>query len=79
MKALKFLITREGESTQAIVSLETADDITANDAMHKICECVADWIDNTKDGQDAWDESGEDFNIGICRGTAITPIWSSSS
>ena len=32
--------------------------------MLKICDCVASWINDTKEGLEAWDQSGEDLNIG---------------
>ena len=65
---IEFLIVREGESTQAIVTLETPLDLSPDEAMQKICDCVASWINDTKEGLDAWDESGEDFNIGDLSG-----------
>lgn len=69
MKKLEFLIVREGETTQAVVSLDSVDLSLSNDeAMQKICDCVAAWIDNTQEGQEAWDDSGEDFNIGDLSG-----------
>lgn len=64
MHKISFLIVREGEATQAIVSLDSVENISADQAMQKVCECVAAWIQDTKQGQEAWEESGEDFNVG---------------
>ena len=64
MNKIEFLLVREGESTQAVVSLNTPLELSPDQAMQKICDCVANWINDTESGKKAWDESGEDFNIG---------------
>jgi hypothetical protein len=36
---------------------------TSDAAMLRVCNAVAKWIENSTEGKEAWDESGEDFNI----------------
>lgn len=60
-----FVVAREGESTtMAIVSFKALARMDAKQSLDKLAEAITRWIIRTKEGKDAWVQSGQDFNIG---------------
>ena len=64
MQKLQTVVIRQSndENTVAILTCEGIPDAAAfRDALKK---AVSDWVDRTTDGREAYEENGNDFNLG---------------
>ena len=59
----QFMFSRQGEDLFAILLIETSV-ADPNKAWSSFCRALSAWAENNAEGQEAWAQSSEDFNIG---------------
>lgn len=65
LRDFHFVVKREGESTFCIVRARTHPRIKNTGYLHNAIQiAVSDWINNTDEGKDAYEESCQDMNVG---------------
>lgn len=66
MRRIMFVLFRDGESTCAIVTVDSVSPAihNADSAFDAIRRAVTGWVADTSDGRSVWIDSCEDMNIG---------------
>ena len=55
--------TRSNEPLIARVEIESSED-SPNVVLENLKKAITDWVDNTNEGKEIYEDSSEDFNIG---------------